>query len=68
MGMLWEAHQQGQGRRTDMRQNMQARETSDQVAQLTAMVQELEKELGEVIKYLETKFGDDVNADGQVAV
>lgn len=39
-----------------------------QVQELNSLVEDLEKELGDVVKYLEQKFGEDVNNDGQVSV
>ncbi len=68
MGMLWEAHQQSSGRRTDRRQNMRTMGLEQQVQELNSLVEDLEKELGDVVKYLEQKFGEDVNNDGQVSV
>ncbi len=67
MGALWEMHQQNSGRRANMRQNMRTASVEEQVGHLQTQVEELEKELGDIVAHLEKKFGEDVNNDGAVA-
>jgi hypothetical protein len=66
MGVLWEMHQQGQGRRQAMRAEQANQSQDQQIASLRQQVEELEDLLGKVIHRIEVKLGEDLDDDGRV--
>jgi len=68
MGLLWEMHQQGQGRRRDARQMMTTASLDQRVAELEKEVDEMSKLLETVITKLETTLGTDLDGDGKVPI
>jgi hypothetical protein len=66
MGLLWEMHQQGQGRRRDAKQMMATASIDQRVAELEKEVDEMSKLLEKVITKLEATLGTDLDGDGKV--
>ncbi len=68
MGLIWEMHQQGQGRRRDARQMMASASLEQRVAELEKEVDEMNNLLERVITKLEETLGTDLDGDGKVPV
>jgi hypothetical protein len=68
MGLLWEMHQQGQGRRRDAKQMMKTATIEQRVAELEKEVDEMSKLLETVITKLEATLGTDLDGDGKVPI
>lgn len=66
MGLIWEMHQQGQGRRRNARQMMATASIDQRVAELEKEVDELSNLLEKVITKLEATLGTDLDGDGKV--
>ncbi|MDD1724856.1 MAG: hypothetical protein LUQ07_06985, partial [Methanospirillum sp.] len=66
MGLIWEMHQQGQGRRRDTRQMMATASLDQRVDELEKEVDELSNLLEKVITKLEATLGTDLDGDGKV--
>ncbi|GEM_PF-2540501 len=68
MGLIWEMHQQGQGRRRDARQMMASASLEQRVTELEKELDEMNNLLERVITKLEETLGTDLDGDGKVPV
>jgi hypothetical protein len=66
MGLIWEMHQQGQGRRRNARQMMASASLEQRVAELEKEIDEMSTLLENVITKLEETLGTDLDGDGKV--
>jgi hypothetical protein len=66
VGLLWEMHQQRRMRRIGMRSQLQNMDQNQRLAELERQVDELEEFVGQIVRRLEEKLGEDLDRDGKI--